>query len=340
MKLKALVTAELIRDTFSPLEKHIDFEYAGYAIDREVMSRKELLKKVADIDILICEYDTINKEVFNNAPNLKLIVCCRGGVKSVVDLDYAKEKGVIVCNNAGRNATAVADIVLGFILDLTRNISKTNSLIHNRVITMDATTKPDEYADTVWGLNNDSPFVRFRGDSVSHMTLGLVGFGHTGRLVAERAVAFGMKILAYDPYLPETSRPENVEFVDFPELLSQSDIISLHCIVSDETRGLFNKDTFAKMKKGSYFINTARGELVDENALIDALNSHHLKGAALDVTFVEPIYADSPLLDAENLILTPHIAGSAYDVQVQGSNQVFQSLTDYINGETPLNCVT
>ena len=339
MKYKALVTAEVLRDRLETLSDRIDFTYAGYTLDHEVMPEEELRRRVADIDILVCEYDTIDSRVFDAAKNLKLLICCRGGVKSVVDLDAAMEHGVIVCNNVGRNAHAVADMTIGFMLDMTRNITRTDRLIHDRVITMDFSTKPKEYRDTVWGLDNDSPFIRFRGDSLNHMTLGLVGFGHAGRAVARRAAAFDMNILIYDPYVDAETLPEGVTAVKFDRLLAESDVISLHCVATPQTKGMFGKAQFDAMKNGAYFINTSRGELVDEAALIDALNDGKLKGAAIDVTAVEPIADDCPLLDAKNLLITPHIAGSSLDVQAEGTRMVVESLTDFLADRKPANCV-
>lgn len=339
MKYRALVTAEMINPMLDRFKDKIDFEFDGYCIDHEVMPHKELIERVGDYDILICEYDTIDREVFENAKNLKIIICCRGGVKSVIDLEAAMEKGIIICNNGGRNANAVSDLTMGCILDLTRNITLTNNLIFNRVITTDVKSKPDEYRDTVWGLDNNSPFIRFRGTSINYMTLGIVGFGCAGKLVAKKAEAFGMKVIAYDPYVDPEKVPESVELVGFDEFLSRADIVSLHCIVSPQTKNMFNKETFAKMKKGSYFINTARGELVVEDDLIEALNSDHLAGAAIDVTVKEPIASDCPLLDAKNLIITPHIAGSAYDVQVCGTQMVCDTLEDWLQHIKPRNCV-
>lgn len=341
MKYKALVTAETVSGVLDKFCEQVDFEYAGYCIDHEVMPREELLERVRDIDILICEYDTIDAQVLDAAQRLRLIICCRGGVKTVIDLERAKEKGVVVCNNAGRNAAAVADLTMGFMLDMTRNISLANSLIHNRVITTDVSSKPEEYRDTVWGLDNSSPFIRLRGASLNHMTLGLVGFGHTGRHVARRAKAFGMDIVAYDPWLDEASLPEDlsVSLLPLDELLAQSDIVSLHCAVTPQTKGMFDAARFAQMKNGAYFINTARGELVVESDLIAALDSGKLSGAAIDVTVVEPIASDCPLLDAKNLIITPHIAGSSYDVQATGTAMIAQSLGDWLEGRKPANCV-
>lgn len=339
MKYRALVTAELLNSMLEKFSDKIDFDYDGYCLNHDVMPHKELIERIGEYDVLVCEYDTIDREVFSHADKLKLIICCRGNVKSVIDLNEAMEKGVIVCNNGGRNANAVSDMTLGYMLDLTRNITKTNALIHDRIITTDINSKPDEYMDTVWGLDENSPFIRFRGKSLNHMTLGLVGFGHAGRLVAEKARVFGMEIVAYDPYIEESRIPDYVSLVDFDEFLRRSDIVSVHCVVSPQTRRMFNKKTFAAMKEGAYFINTARGEIVEEIDLIDALNSHHLAGAAIDVTLVEPIASDSPLLNAENLIITPHIAGSSYDVQACGTQMVAETLDDWLCHKKPRNCV-
>lgn len=339
MKYRALVTAEIITPILEAFRDVIDFDYDGYHLDHNVMPHEELIEKIGRYDILICEYDTIDRAVFDRADKLKLIICCRGGVKSVIDLEAAMEKGIIVCNNGGRNANAVSDMTIAYILDLTRNITHTNALIHNRVITTDVKSKPEEYADTVWGLDANSPFIRFRGDSVNHMTLGLVGCGFAGRLVAQKARVFGMNIIAYDPYVDAAKVPEYVTLVSFEEFLQQADVVSVHCTVTPQTKRMFNKETFAAMKPGAYFINTARGEIVVEADLIEALNSHHLAGAAIDVTMVEPIASDSPLLDAENLIITPHIAGSAYDVQVCGTRMVAETLEDWLGHVKPRNCV-
>ena len=339
-KMKALVTAEINRDLLEKeLSSYIDFEYAGYYIDHEVMPHDVLVDCIKEYDILICEYDTISGDVFDAAEKLKIIVCCRGGVKSVVDLDKAMEKRVVVCNNAGRNAGAVTDLVMGYILDLTRNISKTSMLIHSGILTADVSSKPEEYQDTVWGLDNDSPFIRYRGRSINHMKLGIIGFGHAGRILAHKANAFGLKIMAYDPYANFDEKPDYVEVVSWEKIISSSDIISVHCALTPQTKNMFNESEFMSMKDGVFFINTARGELVVEEDLVKAINTGKIAGAAIDVTRKEPIPRNSVLLGVPNLIITPHIAGSADDVQYCGTKMVIQSLLDYMEGRKPNNTV-
>lgn len=338
-RLKALVTAEVIREQLEVLTEDIEFVYDGYCIDHIVMSQEELKRKIKDYDILICEYDTINEAVLEEAKKLKLIICCRGGVKTVIDLDKAMEKKIIVCNNGGRNAGAVTDMAMGYILDLTRNITLTNNLIHNKVITTDESTKPKEYRDTVWGLDAQSPFIKYRGRSVNHMTLGIVGYGHAGRIMAKKAHAFGMKILAYDPYSDFKDKAEYVEPCTWESLLEESDIISVHCILSPQTKNMFCKEVFDKMKTNSYFINTSRGELVVEEDMVEALNSGKIAGAAIDVTRKEPISSEHFLVGTRNLIITPHIAGSSDDVQYCGTKMVVESIKDFLEGKKPNNAV-
>ncbi len=257
----------------------------------------------------------------------------------MIDLDRAMSQKVIVCNNLGRNAAAVSELVMAFLLDLARNVTKTTNLIHGRVITTDVRGKPAEYRDTVWGLDNDSPFIRFRGRSLNHMALGIVGFGSAGRQVAQKAAAFGMEILAYDPYVDPAKVPEGVRLVHLDELLATADAVTLHCVATPQTKGMFNAETFAKMKKGAFFVNTSRGELVVEDDLIAALKAGHLAGAAIDVTVKEPIASDSPLLDAPNLLITPHIAGSSDDVQIVGTRMVVEALSDWLAGRKPAHSV-
>ena len=171
------------------------------------------------------------------------------------------------------------------------------------------------------------------------MALGIVGFGSAGRQVAQKAAAFGMEILAYDPYVDPATVPENVRLVRLDELLAAADAVTLHCVATPQTKGMFGAEAFAKMKRGSFFVNTARGELVVEDDLIAALKSGHLGGAAIDVTAKEPIASDCPLLDAPNLLVTPHIAGSSDDVQIVGTRMVVEALSDWLAGRKPAHAV-
>lgn len=332
-KLKVLVTAEVVRNFLEEsFNDSCQFKYVGYGLDHVVLPHDELCRQVKGADVLICEYDTISKDVFESADKLRLIICCRGGVRSVVDLDEANRRGILVCNNIGRNASALGDLVMGYILDLTRNITKTNNLIHSGVLVGAASTKPKEYKDVVWGLDNDSPFILYRGRSINHLTLGVFGYGHTGRAVAQKANAFGMKVIAYSPRFSMANAPKFIQGVTMENLFRMADVISVNCSLTEQTRNFFNADQFSQMKDGAYFINTSRGEVVVEEDLVGALKTGKLAGAALDVTRKEPIPADSPLIGCPNLLLTPHIAGSADDVQACGTYMVVESLAAFLDG--------
>jgi len=331
--LKALVTAELDINTLIKTIDTIKFDTAGYAKDHKVMESKDLANIVGAYDILISEFETINKNVIENAKNLKLIICCRGGVKSVVDMDAAAKKNITVLHNAGRNASAVSEIVMGYILDMCRNITYSNNLIHNKIITTDSRNIPTEYKDTIWGLDDNSPYHTLRGRSPRLMTLGIVGFGNVGREVAKKAECFGMDILIFDPIDASFSKSENVKSVSFEELLKSSDIVSLHCPLTKDNYHMIGKKEFKMMKKSAFFINAARGDLVDEDALIDALNSGEIKAAALDVVSKEPIDSSSKLLDVPGLIITPHIAGASDEVVLKGTEMVIHKLLTWQNDE-------
>ena len=335
-KIRALVTAEVIREE---LEKRfadrVEFVYDGYILGRETMPTEKLAERIVGFDVLITEYETVSKEVFEAADRLKFVICCRGGVKTVIDLEAAKAKGVMVCNNAGRNAAADGDMAMALILDLTRNIALTNGLIHSGVLSKNASAKPDGYKDTVWGLGNDSPIMIYRGRSVCHMTLGIVGLGATGRALAHHALEFGMKVIASSLPCDFANCDLPVEQVSFDELLARADVVSVHCPLTPETRDMFGAKAFAAMKKDAYFVNTSRGGMVVEEDLVAALKGGRLAGAALDVTRQEPIPLDSPLIGCPRLLLTPHLSGSADDVQICGTEMTAASLEAYLSGREP-----
>ena len=330
MKYKALVTAELDVEVLKNTVSDIEFDVAGYCIDHETMTSDDLKNIIEPYDILISEFETVTSDVINAAKNLKLIICCRGGVKSVIDLQAARQRNIMVSHNAGRNANSVSELVLGYILDFNRNITLSNQLIHDRVITSDVRNLPTEYKDTIWGLNNDSPYVKLRGRSLKTMTLGIIGFGNVGRQVAEKAQIFGLKIIIYDPIESTMAISENVKRVTFEEVLQEADIVSLHCPVTSFNKDMMSYDQFKLMKKDAFFINTARGGLVDEEALCWALQNGEIAGAAIDVTKQEPISSDNPLLNVPNLLITPHIAGASEDVVKKGTEMVIHKLISFL----------
>ncbi|MHA1834873.1 MAG: 2-hydroxyacid dehydrogenase [Candidatus Baldrarchaeia archaeon] len=249
----------------------------------------ELTEAVKDADFLIVHYAPVSKNTVSQAKNLKMIGCIRGGYENV-NVKAAREKGIYVLNAPGRTTSAVADFTMGLILALVRRIPEFHyELKQGKWMTVDRNNLPLNLED---------------------MTLGIIGFGNIGKAVARRAQGFGMKILAYDPYVKEVPRDLNVKLTGLEELLKNSDIITVHARLSPESYHLIGEKEFKLMKKGAYFVNTARSGLVDTDALINALEQRWIAGAALDVFDEEPLSKDSKLLKLDNVIVTPHIAGS------------------------------
>ena len=245
----------------------------------------------AEFEAMILEYDALiigahefPEEVMERCPRLK-IICKHGAGLDNIHLEKAKELGIAVCNVPGTNSNAVADLTFGLMLAVARNIVSTNRWVH------------------------EGRWQTAIGVDVCGKTLGLMGFGAIAKNVARRANGFGMKVLAYDPYvkeLPEEFR-SYVTLCSENEVISGCDFLSLHLPLNDETRNMISAPQLASMKAGAYVINAARGGIVNEKDLYEALVSGHIAGAAMDVSEVEPMAAENPLRTLDNVIITPHI---------------------------------
>ena len=242
-------------------------------------------KIIPEYDALIIGAHDFSEADMERCPNLK-IICKHGVGLDNIHVNKAKELGIAVCNAPGTNSNAVADLALGLMLSVCRKISHSAALVR----------------EGVWKSHI--------GEDVCGKTVGLLGFGAIAKGVARRARGFGMKILAYDPFV--TQLPEEfegwVELCDMDKVITTCDILSVHIPLTPETKGIISTKELAKMKQGSYVINTARGGIVDEMALYEALKSGYLNGAAMDVVESEPMTPDHPLLSLDNVVVTPHIA--------------------------------
>ncbi len=267
-----------------------------------------LATDIASADGLIVRSATrVTPELLENA--LKLRVVGRAGVGvDNIDVEAATHRGILVMNTPGGNAVSVAEHTFALMLAMARSVPQSNAAIHAGR----------------WEKSGAS------GTELRGKMLGLVGLGRVGTEVARRARGLEMKVLAHDPYVtPAAARELDVELVSLDELLKRSDVISLHTSLSPSTEKMFNADTFAKMKRGARLVNCARGELIDEAALADALKSGQLAGAAVD-TFAEEPPKNSPLIGLSNLIATPHIAGSTAEAQEEVGTAVAQQVRDYL----------
>lgn len=277
---------------------------------------KDVLKSILpDVDAVIVSADPWDEELYRMAPKLKVIAKYGVGVDNI-DCAKAKEHGIKVTNAKGGNSQAVAELAVTLMLSTLR-----------RVPMLDAKAK-------------EIGWYRYMGCELSGKTVGLLGFGDIGQRVAGLVSAFGCKVLAFDPY-PNAARAKqlNVELRTMEEVLSGSDIVSIHMPALKETEKIMNQKTFGQMRSGSYFINTARGSLVDEEALCDALESGKLNGAAIDVFAKEPLKGDERVLHTEGLITIPHAGAETQEAYSMVSVLTAQSVIDVLEGRIPANWV-
>ena len=294
------------------------FEKYGEVKYYDALFGEELKAAVKDADIILCNKTLINKDVLDCASNLKFIGLFATGYNNI-DTVYAKEKGVTVCNAGSYSTSAVAQQTFAYILNHFSAVNRYNDLVKLGG----------------WITAPTFSMLCYPTDELAGKTIGIIGFGSIGKKVSEIAKAFDMNVLCY------TRSKKNfngVEFTDLDTLLKTSDIVTAHCPLNDESRLMFNKDAFSKMKKGAYFINTARGGIVEENALAEALNSGHLAGAAVDVLKNEPMTNDCPLKDAKNIIITPHTAWAPLATRERLLDIVTNNIDKFLEG-TPINVV-
>ncbi len=299
------ISREILTECAQPL-LNLGHTFEAYPKDTDP---KVQIERAKDADIIMIANMTLSGEVIRACKNLKLIDVAFTGVDHV-DLTAAKEMGVKVSNAAGYSTQAVAEIALCLMLNLLRNIPQVEQRCRQ--------------GQTKEGL---------LGCELRGKTVGIVGAGAIGCRTAELCRAFGCKILGYKRHI-KGNEPDFIEFTSLDELLHRSDIVSLHCPINEDSKHLINKDSIAKMKKGAYLINTARGPVVDSQALADALNNGYLAGAGIDVFETEPpLYVAHPLLHSKNTIVTPHVAFASEESMAARAQIVFDNILSFLNGE-------
>ncbi|GAA3408969.1 phosphoglycerate dehydrogenase [Paenibacillus hodogayensis] len=272
---------------------------------------EELIPLVGDIDGVIAGVDTWNEDVFKLAPKLKAIARFGVGVDNI-DLIKAREYGIQVTNVPGGNANAVAELTVGLLLAAIRRLPALHQSARRG------------YWD------------RHVGEELAGKTVSLLGFGNIAQMVAKKLGGFDVAVIAYDKYPNEAKAKElGVELVTAEEALARGDIVSMHLPSIAETRHMMNDARFAMMKPGAYFINTARGALVDEQALYSALESGTIAGAAIDVYEAEPVSADNPLFRLDNIVTTPHTAAETEETYHRVGLVTAEALLDVFAGRQP-----
>jgi D-3-phosphoglycerate dehydrogenase len=303
----------LVSDPLSEEGLRILNEAKELQVDVKTELKPDALKSIIkDYDALVVRSATkVNKDIINAAEKLRVIGRAGVGLDNV-DLEAATQKGIIVMNTPGGNTISTAEHTMSMILALSRNIPQANFSV-----------KSGEWKRS-----------KFMGIELYNKILGIVGLGRIGSEVAKRALSFGMKILAYDPFLSqEVAAGLGVEVVELKELLTRSDYITVHTPLTEETKHMLSSAQFAVMKKGVRLINCARGGIIDEEALIEAIKTGQVSGAALDVFEKEPVPSDSELLKLDNVILSPHLGASTEEAQVNVAIEVAEIVRDALLGK-------
>ena len=291
------------------------FEKLGDLTVYEHTPTDEIISRIGDAELVITNKTPISAETFSACPQIRYVGVLATGY-NIVDVNAAHERGIVVTNIPTYGTQAVAQYVFALLLELCHHVGHHNTAVQNGRWT-------DGRDFCFW----DYPLIELAGK-----TMGIIGYGRIGRATAAIARAFGMNVIAYDTFSTDS------EVRPLDELLAQSDVISLHCPLTKENQGLINKAAISKMKDGVMLINTARGPLINESDLRNALLSGKVKAAALDVVSVEPIQKDNVLLGLDNCLITPHIAWAPKESRQRLMDVAVDNLAAFLSG-TPVNNV-
>ncbi|MFA1819984.1 C-terminal binding protein [Virgibacillus oceani] len=306
-----------------------DFEYESLEIEENLIreqipdvefiyaqcrTEEEVIEVAKDVDAIINQYAPLGKKVINNLTNCKVIA--RYGIGfNTIDVPAATKKNITVCNVTDYCLDEVSDHAMALLLSLARKVTYLNNKVK----------------DGTWDYKVGSPIFRFSGREV-----GLLSLGNIAQKVAKKAQAFGLKVIAYDPFIPaEVAKELNVELVELEDLFRRSNYISVHTPLNEATRGMVGEKQFKWMKKEAVIINTSRGPLIDEKALVQALDNGEIAGAGLDVLEIEPIEGDNQLLNMDQVILNPHVAWHSEESEKELKAKTAQNVADVLQGKEP-----
>jgi D-3-phosphoglycerate dehydrogenase len=320
--MKALVRAPFWSPALERLRKKTEVIYESWMDEKKLLSAEEFIDRIQgeDIGIVVVEADFISREIFEKATKLKFLGVCRADL-AFVDIKAATERGVPVVNTPARNAAGVAELTVGLMLSLLRNIPQAHQMI----------------TSGSW-VDPTAAYYSMRGTELGGKTVGIVGFGAIGRRVAKIVTAFEASVLAYDPFLDHNIiKKAGARPVELDELMKESDIVTLHASTTPEAMGLISAQRIALMKRTAYLINAANAFLLDNEGIIKALKEKRIAGAAFDVFETWPVRSDSPLLKMDNVVLTPHIGGATAETVVRYSTMIVDDIERFLKKERPVN---
>jgi glycerate dehydrogenase len=277
--------------------------------------------RIGDAEAVYTNKTPLTRATLDSCPNLKFIGVLATGY-NVVDIAAAKERGILVTNIPTYGTTAVSQFAIALLLEICHHVAHHSRAVH----------------DGRWETSPDWCFWDYPLIELADKTMGIIGFGRIGRNTGRIAQALGMKVLAYDTFQDRELENESCRYVGLDELLTSSDVITLHCPLFAETEGIINRDTIAKMKDGVIILNNSRGPLIVEQDLAEALDSGKVYAAGLDVVSTEPIRGDNPLLRAKNCLITPHISWASKESRQRLMEIAVDNLRQYLQGK-PVNVV-
>ncbi len=336
--LKAFVTSDLSAVQLERLGRHCQVTRGGWGTTGVRLTPSALARAAARAEILLVGYESLPGQTIESLPSLKLIGCTRSTPVNI-DLSAATAQHIPVLYTPGRNTQTAAEFTLGLMLAEAHRIARAHHALrsgHYLGLPASDFSAADRSSDVTWKLDGESPFKDFQGIELAGHCLGIIGMGRIGSRVAQLAQAFNMNVLAYSPYSsPIEASALNVQLVDLNTLLRQADFISVHARVTNETWGMLGERELYLMKPTAYLISVSRAAVIDQAALIKALEQRRIAGAALDVFWFEPLPSNHPLLSLENVTLTPHLAGATVEVQELHSQMIVDDVIAWLEGWRP-----
>jgi len=308
MTWEVLLAGNIVEEDF----KMID-DIAKFTATSKYNNRNNLLSDIVRFDAIIVRSYDIDSDLLTNATNLKVISKRGVGVDSI-DVNTATEMGIIVCNTPGANAQAVAEHTIGLLVSVRKQLLLADQ----------------DVREGIWERE------KYVGHELSEDVFGLFGFGNIGEKVAQMTQGIGMNNIVYDPYVTHSELPSQLTKIPtLSEFFDRSDVVSIHAPLTDETKNIIGENELERLSKSGILINTGRAEIVDRNALINALQSNSIAGVGIDVFHTEPPPESSPLLDLDCVVLSPHIAGTTIEANEEKSRRAAEHVRMVYNGDIP-----